>query len=236
MLFLFIGDIIFSRLLLNIFFIFWSRITVLLHWNSVYFIFEIYNITVLNFYIYIIFYYSIILWFIVFNLGSLILFYELSFLNVFILAILLVSVFFTYILHFISGFYFSLFAHLLCGDEFMDVLIIRFLLCILETFSLFCRALALFLRLFCNLLASHFLLTLFLDFVYFFLCFFLFSNCLLFLGFLNFIIISITFLIVLLFYAFLITLDVFSSILQIYILISMLHLGISDWSVFKCTH
>lgn len=234
MLFIFIGDIIFSRLLLNIFYIFWSRITVLLHWNSIYFILEIYTIVLLNFYVYILFYYSIILWFIIFNLGSLILFYELSFLNVFLLAILLVSVFFTYIIHFISGFYFMLFAHLLCGDEFMDVLIIRFLLCILETFSLFCRALALFLRLFCNLLASHFLLTLFLDFVYFFLCFLLFSNCFNFTGFLNFIVLIITVFIILMFYTFLISLDVFSSILQIYILISMLHLGISDWSIFKC--
>lgn len=70
-----------------------------------------------------------------------------------------------------SGFYYYLFAHLLCGDEFMDVLYIRFLLCILECFSLLCRCSALFLRLFCNLLASHFLLVLFLDFIYFFLCF-----------------------------------------------------------------
>lgn len=233
MLFIFIGDLIFTRLLLNVFFIMWSRITMLLHWNSVYIIMDIYNVLLINLYVYILLYYTLILWFILFNLGSLILFYEISFLNVFILAILLVSVFFTYVFNFISAFYYYTFAHLLCGDRFMDVLIIRFLLCILECFSLLCRCAALFLRLFCNLLASHFLLTLFLDFIYFFLCFLWFSNCYWFTTFFNIFILCVTLIIILLFYSFLIILDCFSAVLQIYILISMLHLGVSDWAVFK---
>lgn len=233
MIFIFIGDLIFSRLLLNLFFIFWSRITILLHWNCIYFILEIYTIFVLNFYNYIVVYYIVILWFIMFNMGSLILLSELTFLNVFIIAILLVSVFFMYLIHFISGFYFYLFAHLLCGDEFMDVLIIRFLLCILECFSLLCRCCALFLRLFCNLLASHFLLTLFLDFIYFFLCFNFFINIWYFSSVLSILINIFALIIIFAFYIFLISLDTFSAVLQLYILISMLHLGISDWCIFK---
>lgn len=233
MLFIFVGDLIFSRLLLNLLFIFWSRISILLHWNCIYFILDIYNVLLINLYVYILTYYTLILWFIIFNMGSLILFYEISFLNVFILAILLVSIFFTYLLQFISAFYYFTFAHLLCGDKFMDVLIIRFLLCILECFSLLCRCAALFLRLFCNLLASHFLLTLFLDFIYFFLCFLWFSNCYWFSSFLNIIILCLALFVILIFYSFLIILDSFSAVLQIYILISMLHLGVSDWAVFK---
>jgi len=68
---------------------------------------------------------------------------------------------------------------LLVGDSFMDVLFIRFLLCFLECFSLLCRCLSLYLRLFCNLLSSHFLLLMFFDFFYFFLLFvfFLFFVC-----------------------------------------------------------
>lgn len=233
MLFIFAGDLLFTKLLINILFIFWSRIVTLLHWNCIYFIIEINNIFLINLYVYIVMYYTLVLWFIIYNAGSLILFYELSFLSVFVLAILLVSVFFGYLIHFTSGFYYYVFAHLLCGDEFMDVLIIRFLLCILECFSLLCRCAALFLRLFCNLLASHFLLTLFLDFIYFFLCFNWFINVWLFQGFFIMIINICAILIIGVFYAFLITLDLFSSILQLYILISMLHLGVSDWAITK---
>lgn len=233
MLFLFINDILFNRCLLSVFFIFWSRINMLLHWNCIYFILNIYNITLLNFYNYVIIYYVLIFWFILFNISSLILFCEISFLNVFILALLLTSIFFVYILHFISGFYFYLFSILLCGDSFMDVLIIRFLLCILEAFSLLCRCIALFLRLFCNLLASHFLLTLFLDFIYFFICFLWFLNFWYFTSFLHVTILFSSICIVGAFYAFLISLDLFSVILQLYILISMLHLGLSDWAITK---
>lgn len=233
MLFIFVGDLIFTRLILSIFFIFWSRITILLHWNSILLVLDIYTIFVLNFYSYILLYYTIILWFILYNLGGILLFYEISFLNVFVLAVFLISIFFTYLIHFLSGFYYYLFAHLLCGDEFMDVLIIRFLLCILECFSLICRCCALFLRLFCNLLASHFLLTLFLDFIYFFLCFLWFFSFLYFYNFIFLLVLSIALLVILLFYSFLIILDSFSAILQIYILISMLHLGVSDWCIFK---
>lgn len=233
MLFLFLGDLLFTRLLLSIFFIFWSRISLLLHWNSILLILDIYTLFALNFYIYIVLYYTVILWFILYNLGGLILFYEISFLNVFVLAILLISIFFTYLIYFLSGFYFYLFAHLLCGDEFMDVLIIRFLLCCLECFSLLCRCCALFLRLFCNLLASHFLLTLFLDFIYFFLCFLWFCSFMYFTSITFIVVLCIALCTILMFYVFLILLDSFSAILQIYILISMLHLGVSDWCIFK---
>lgn len=108
------------------------------------------------------------------NVYSLLLYNVLIHLN---LLILFFIVFFNYMsLLFLFCFLcdFVLFNNLLVGDNFMDVLYIRFLLCFLECFSLLCRCLSLFLRLFCNLLSSHFLLLMFFDFFYFFMLFIFF--------------------------------------------------------------
>eukprot|EP00656_Telonema_subtile_P011840 TRINITY_DN15907_c0_g2_i2.p1 TRINITY_DN15907_c0_g2~~TRINITY_DN15907_c0_g2_i2.p1 ORF type:complete len:176 (-),score=2.14 TRINITY_DN15907_c0_g2_i2:228-755(-) len=170
-------------------------------------------------------YYSLLLWFVLYNLCSLILYYDLAFLNVCLLFFFLVNFFCMFLFLVLLCFYLFMFAGLLCGDGFMDVLFIRFLLCFLECFSLLCRCFALFLRLFCNLLSSHFLLVLFFDFLYF-----LFVICLFFIVF--FCVGCFLFFVVFGFYVFLLMLDVFSSILQIFILLNMLHLCVVDWCLF----
>ena len=139
-----------------------------------------------------------------------------------------------YLFLFLLCFYFYLFAHMLVGDEFMDVLYIRVLLCVLECFSLLCRCLALFLRLFCNLLSSHFLLVLFFDFVYFLFIYIIFVSYLFFFSLFNLVFGGVFILFtILIFYLFLLCLDTFSALLQIFILINMVHLSVNDWCVLR---
>jgi len=128
---------------------------------------------------------------------------------------------------------FLIFNSLLVGDEFMDVFFLRYLLCLLECFSLLCRCISTFLRMFCNLLSSHFLMLMFCDFIYFFIVFFLFfllSDLIMFFT------ISIASLFCVIFYCFLYLLDMFCALLQMFIFCTMIMQLITDFLIFLSFH
>lgn len=94
-------------------------------------------------------------------------YYNIIYLNIYILFCIVILYYLAYIILFACYFNVILYTHLLVGDKYMDVLYLRFGLCALECFSLFCRCISTFLRMFCNILSSHFLMLMFCDFLYF---------------------------------------------------------------------
>lgn len=172
-------------------------------------------------------------WFVMFNFYSLILYYCISYLNVYILFCIAFMYYMAFLFCFCFILDFIIFSHLLVGDSFMDVFFLRYLLCLLECFSLLCRCISTFLRMFCNLFSSHFLMLMFCDFVYFFIVFFLFF---LFCDIFYFLVFSIAFLFCLIFYLFLYALDMFSAVLQIFIFCNMIMQLIMDFLLFLVFH
>lgn len=128
---------------------------------------------------------------------------------------------------------FILFSTLLVGDASMDVFFLRFLLCLLECFSLLCRSVSTFLRMFCNLFSSHFLMLMFCDFLYFFIVFLLYYF---FCDIVLFLIFSFAFFFSLTFYLFLYVLDMFSALLQIFIFCTMIYQLIMDFILYLSFH
>lgn len=161
-----------------------------------------------------------------FNIYSLIFFTNITYLNVFLLFFIVFISYFSTLCLFLSTFIYRNFLHLLVGDQSMNVLYLRFFLCCLENFSIFCRCISTFLRMFCNLLASHFLMLLFCDFVVFFLVI-----CIIFSSFFCVFFCLICFFC---FFCFLFALELFCTLLQIYIFCNMIFQLWSDFLLFFC--
>lgn len=171
--------------------------------------------------------------FVLFNFYSLILYYCISYLNIYILFCIAFMYYMSSLFTFCFYLNFILFKDLLVGDKFMDVFFLRYLICMLECFSLLCRCISTFLRMFCNLLSSHFLMLMFCEFVYFFLTFLLYIsllNCM------YLVLISISFLFCIVFYIFLYMLDMFCALLQIYIFCNMIMQLIMDFMILVMFH
>lgn len=168
-----------------------------------------------------------------FNFYSLILYYCISYLNIYVLFCIAFMYYMSFLFTFCFYLDFILFKDLLVGDKFMDVFFLRYLLCMLECFSLLCRCISTFLRMFCNLLSSHFLMLMFCDFVYFFLVFLVY---ILFCNFMCLLIFSIAFIFCLIFYLFLYALDMFCALLQIYIFCNMIMQLIMDFILLVLFH
>lgn len=149
-----------------------------------------------------------------FNIFGLILGTNITYLNVFILTIIVFLSYFSIIIFFLLLFIWKNFFHLLVGDRSMNIVYLRFFLCVLENFSIFCRFISTFLRMFCNLLASHFLMLLFCDFIVF-LVIIVFALCAIWFS-------SIVLVFFLFFLFFLFALELFCSLLQIYIFCNMI--------------
>nr|pir hypothetical protein (CYb-COII intergenic region) - Leishmania tarentolae mitochondrion [Leishmania tarentolae] len=171
--------------------------------------------------------------FVLFNFYGLIVYYCITYLNVYILFCIVFMYYMAFLFCFCFLLDFILFGSLLVGDAFMDVFFLRYLLCVLECFSLLCRCISTFLRMFCNLLSSHFLMLMFCDFVYFFIIFFLFFiMC----DFIYFIIFTFAMLFCIIFYLFLYALDMFCALLQIFIFCNMIMQLIMDFLLLLSFH
>lgn len=172
------------------------------------------------------------IWFLLFNLFSLIVYYCISYLNIYILFCVVFMYYMAFLFSFCFYLNFIIFGSLLVGDKFMDVLL-RYLICLLECFSLLCRCISTFLRMFCNLFSSHFLMLMFCDFVYFFIVFSLFFGLFDLILLISF---SFAFLFCLIFYFFLYALDIFSALLQIFIFCNMIMQLIMDFLIIVQYH
>jgi len=171
--------------------------------------------------------------FVLFNFYSLIVYYCISYLNIYVLFCIAFMYYMAFLFSFCFYLDFILFKDLLVGDSFMDVFFLRYLLCVLECFSLLCRCISTFLRMFCNLLSSHFLMLMFCDFIYFFLVFLIyFAIC----DFFYLFIFSLAFLFCIVFYLFLYALDMFCALLQIYIFCNMIMQLIMDFLLIIVFH
>lgn len=175
----------------------------------------------------------IVVWFISFNFYSMIVYYCISYLNIYILFCIVFMYYMAFLFLFCFLFDFLIFSSLLVGDASMDIFFLRFLLCLLECFSLLCRCISTFLRMFCNLLSSHFLMLMFCDFIYYFIVFFLFF---LFSDILMFLTISLAATFCLIFYLFLYILDMFCALLQMFIFCNMIMQLITDFLMFLSFH
>nr|AIL54357.1 ATPase subunit 6 [Angomonas deanei] len=162
------------RGLIALFYVVWSRVSFIIYFNCLMVITDFCVYSLMDIYLFVGVCIFLCCWFVSFNFYSLIVYYCISYLNVYILFCIAFMYYMAFLFSFCFLLDFIIFSSLLVGDSFMDVFFLRYLLCLLECFSLLCRCISTFLRMFCNLFSSHFLMLMFCDFVYFFIVFFYF--------------------------------------------------------------
>lgn len=232
--FVFCDIIVLRCLLCFVYCSLWSYVVFIVYFNCLYiYVADFCMFVLLDFNLFVGLCYLLCVWFILFNFYSLIVYYCISYLNIYILFCIAFMYYIAFLFCFCFLLDFILFSSLLVGDASMDVFSLRFLLCVLECFSLLCRSVSTFLRMFCNLFSSHFLMLMFCDFVYFLIVFILyFLVC----DFVLFLIFTFAFLFCIVFYLFLYALDMFSALLQIFIFCTMIYQLIMDYVLYLSFH